>query len=169
MILWIINRRIPVNVFIFQSALYCEECGEDIRNGLTEAGEAPADIDDESSYCSDKFPKGPYRNGGGEADSPQHCDCCRAFLQNPLTGDGYEYVRKAVDYLADVESGDSEYTLSERLAAKFRELYKPVLAEWCAYYPEAFDTPELQAAAAYDDDDGQPDESQEWHDYDRDC
>ncbi len=153
-----------IKSYIFQSALYCEDCGEDIRNGLTEAGEAPADIDDESSYDSDKFPKGPYNPG--EADSPQHCDCCRVFLENPLTAEGYDYVRTQTDYLADVEEGDSEYILSERLAAKFREMGKDVLADWAAFYPEAFDTAELRAAAEYSD---AVDEAQEWHDFDPDC
>lgn len=155
-----------MNVFIFQSALYCEDCGEDIRKGLTEAGQVPADIKDESSYDSAYFPKGPYGNGGGAADSPQSCDCCKAFLENPLTADGYEYVRVQTDYLADIEPGDSEYTLSERLVVKFRELGKDALADWAAFYPEAFDTAELSAAA---DDDHQPDEAQEWHDFDPDC
>ena len=43
---------------------------------------------DENDYDSDDLPKGPYSNGGGEADTPQHCDGCGAFLENPLTGDG---------------------------------------------------------------------------------
>ncbi|MFN0317543.1 MAG: hypothetical protein ACKVQA_21165 [Burkholderiales bacterium] len=47
-------------------------------------------------YCdSSEYPKGPYDEGGGEADSPQHCGGCREFLENPLTPDGMEYVRDA--------------------------------------------------------------------------
>lgn len=52
------------------------------------------DISDESSYDSDEWPKGPYPDGGGEADTPQHCAGCHEFLENPLTSDGYEYVRE---------------------------------------------------------------------------
>ena len=33
-------------------------------------------------------------NGGGESDTPQHCDDCDVFLENPLTDDGNEYVRE---------------------------------------------------------------------------
>jgi hypothetical protein len=33
-----------------------------------------------------------YPNGRGEADCPQHCGACGAFLQNALTGDGDDYV-----------------------------------------------------------------------------
>ena len=128
-----------MQVFIFQAALLCEACGEAKRAALIgyfrDNGGAP---DDESSYDSDDFPKGPYREGGGEADTPQHCDSCNTFLYNPLTGDGYRYVREALDYTADIEPGDSEYTLSTRLAAKLREINKPVLAEWAEFYPEAF-------------------------------
>jgi len=63
------------------------------------------------SYDSDEFPKGPYPDGGGEADCPQHCgagaQCVNAiefddghkvgaWLENELTTDGVEYVREAI-------------------------------------------------------------------------
>jgi hypothetical protein len=85
-----------MNVYVYQASLYCEDCGEKIRADLTAAGKAPADPEDEYSYDSENFPKGPERNGGGEADSPQHCDGCNLFLENPLTSEGVEYVREAV-------------------------------------------------------------------------
>ena len=96
-----------MDAFVFQADIYCADCGEAIRKRLTDEGKAPADPDDESSYDSDEFPKGPYEDGGGEADTPQHCgsgDGCinaiagnddtevGAFLENPLTKDGVEYV-----------------------------------------------------------------------------
>jgi len=83
-------------VYIYAAALYCGCCGEAIRDTLTREGKAPRNPDDESSYDSDQFPKGPYPDGGGEADSPQHCDSCLTFLENPLTGDGLAYVREAI-------------------------------------------------------------------------
>ena len=52
------------------------------------------DSSDESSYDSGEFPKGPYDNGGGESDCPQHCGACHEFLENPLTSDGLEYARQ---------------------------------------------------------------------------
>jgi hypothetical protein len=91
------------NVYMYQAALYCEDCGEAIRKKLEEQGEAPEDPDDETSYDSSDFPAGPYPDGGGEADGPQHCDCgaecldavtlpcgdkIGAWLENPLTEDG---------------------------------------------------------------------------------
>lgn len=88
-----------MNVFIYQAALLCEDCGEAQREHLDQAfkdsGAEAIDRDDESSYDSDRYPKGPFGDGGGEADSPQHCDQCREFLDNPLTPDGCAYVRTA--------------------------------------------------------------------------
>ena len=85
------------DVYMYQAALYCAECGEAIREELTKAGQAPPEPDDESSYDSDDFPKGPFADGGGEADSPQHCDACSVFLENPLTGDGEAYVQECIE------------------------------------------------------------------------
>lgn len=73
-----------MNVYIFQAALYCEACGRDLCEGT-----AP-------SENSDKYPQGPYPDGGGEADCPQHCDACGVFLENPLTKDGEHYVLEQI-------------------------------------------------------------------------
>lgn len=86
-----------MNVYIYSAALYCEDCGEKIRTELKGVGQAPDDIDDETSYDSDDFPKGPFPDGGGEADTPQHCDECGVFLENPLTTYGGGYVVDAVN------------------------------------------------------------------------
>lgn len=72
-----------MDVYIFQAALLCGDCGERAQS-------------DHALECfeedSDSYPQGPYSDGGGEADVPQHCDHCGMFLENPLTGDGYNYV-----------------------------------------------------------------------------
>ncbi len=81
-----------MNVFVYQAALYCEPCGTSIRERLDGEGKRPADLDNESSFDSDDYPKGPYADGGGEADSPNHCDACNAFLENALTTDGESYL-----------------------------------------------------------------------------
>lgn len=97
------------NVYIYCADVYCEACGEDIRKRLTAEGKRPRTWRDETTYDSDEFPKGPYDNGGGEADCPQHCgsgkncldptvlgdgpdDKVGKFLENPLTTDGEKYV-----------------------------------------------------------------------------
>lgn len=83
-------------------------CGDAFQK---EKWEYPKDPDDESSYDSDEYPKGPYPDGGGESDSPWHCgagsDCLNAielsdgtkvgaWLENELTTDGVDYVREAI-------------------------------------------------------------------------
>src|SRR5271155_2436152 len=85
-----------MDAYVYQAAVWCPDCTRTIKKELKKAGEEPEDPDDESSYDSDDYPKGPYSDGGGESDSPQHCDGCKVFLENPLTGDGEEYVREAV-------------------------------------------------------------------------
>jgi len=99
------------DVYVYAADLYCEDCGDAIREELTKQGEAPDDPDDESSYDSDDFPKGPYSDGGGEADSVQHCgshETCLnaielprgskigAWLGNALTHEGVQNVCEAV-------------------------------------------------------------------------
>jgi len=113
-----------MNVYIYNADIYCEDCGEAIREQITRGGFAPADPDDESSYDSDEFPKGPCPDGGGEADYPQHCgegpDCLNAIefddghkvgalLENELTTDGIDYVRDAVREGGEVAELWAEY------------------------------------------------------------
>lgn len=83
-----------MRAYIYNADLYCEECGDQIKHEITESGMAPKDPYDEYSYDSDDFPKGPFSDGGGEADHPQHCGNreCQVFLENPLTEDGHNYV-----------------------------------------------------------------------------
>ena len=93
--------------YVYQAALYCDDCGELIRDELEHQGKAPADPDDEHSYDSDDYPKGPYPDGGGESDGVWHCDAhedCEnaielpsgrkigAWLENPLTPDGVAWL-----------------------------------------------------------------------------
>ena len=80
-----------MEVFIYQAAMWCESCGFDIRTRLS------LPRDDIRRDDSNTFPQGPYTDGGGEADTPQHCDGCGTFLQNPLTGDGENYVREKLE------------------------------------------------------------------------
>jgi hypothetical protein len=83
-----------LQVYIYAASLLCKQCGEAQRHHLdgafAENGIAPGTDDDDS----DRYPQGPYPDGGGEADSPQHCDQCTKFLENPLTPDGESYVRE---------------------------------------------------------------------------
>ncbi len=122
-----------MNVYIYAADLFCEDCGDAIRKQITEEDEFryarlapadPADPDDEYSYDSDEFPKGPYPDGGGEADSPQHCgngpNCLNAiefpdgikvgcWLENELTTDGANYVKDAIREGGEVAELWAEY------------------------------------------------------------
>lgn len=81
-----------MDAYIYQADLHCEDCIEKIKKNLKE----PENLENEYSYDSDDYPKGPYPQGGGEANYPQHCDSCGLFLENPLTEDGEEYVKDAI-------------------------------------------------------------------------
>jgi hypothetical protein len=113
-----------VKAYVYRAALWCEECGEEVRRRIDAVrhlnGLPPIDTLDERTYDSDDYPNGPYDDGGGEADSPWHCDKCQVFLRNPLTSRGEEY-------------------LTEMLVAGQDDL-SGVAQEWCERYdrnPEA--------------------------------
>jgi hypothetical protein len=113
-----------MEVYIYKAALYCAPCGTKICEELRAVGKQPANVQDERTYDSDDYPKGPTPNGGGDADSPQHCDACNKFLENPLTSDGEEYLNNEVaDAIAKVLRGTRE-TISADSA----------LGQWIAFY-----------------------------------
>ena len=95
-----------MNAYMYRADLYCEGCAEKIIADLVEPGyPEPWDTDD--------YPAGPFPDGGGEADCPWHCGSCGVFLENPLTSDGYEYVRESVQEAIDAN---------------------PVVSQWAEYY-----------------------------------
>ena len=88
-----------MGAYLYKAALWCGPCI--IKTLVAERKAAPGAIDmlpagaleqivsangftSERDYDSDDLPKGPYADGGGEADTPQHCDGCGHFLENPL-------------------------------------------------------------------------------------
>ncbi len=78
-----------MDAYIYNADIYCEECASDIRLDLpVPTYPEPWDTND--------YPSGPYADGGGEADYPQHCGSCELFLENPLTKDGQDYVLRHV-------------------------------------------------------------------------
>ena len=100
------KKRVTMEAYIYCADIYCELCGESIRERITLEGNSPDNPEDETTYDSDEFPKGPFIDGGGESDCPQHCasgkDCLQAleidgekygaFLENDLTTEGVRYV-----------------------------------------------------------------------------
>jgi hypothetical protein len=112
-----------MDAYVYHAALWCGPCV--IKRLVKEKKASPGALDmptaealqqvvssngftDESDYDSDDLPKGPYSDGGGEADSPQHCDGCGLLLENPLTPDGYRYVNEKLTEHARDGSGDAE-------------------------------------------------------------
>ncbi len=94
--------------YIYAADIYCDDCGEAIRQRLTAEGKAPADPTDEWSYDSDDFPK--VAGDDDESDSPQHCACGEnclnaveieggkvGLLFGELTSDGVDYVEEAIE------------------------------------------------------------------------
>lgn len=105
-------------MYVFQADTYCDTCGDRLRVELSAQGLCPADPDDERSYDSDDFPKGPFPEE--ETDGPDHCasDDCEgidlgayglpdgaplygaetrtvgAILSSGLTEHGAEYLRE---------------------------------------------------------------------------
>jgi hypothetical protein len=69
-----------MDAYIYDADIYCEGCADEIKQRL----DAPESPDDESTYDSGDYPKGPYANGGGESDYPQVCGGCGEALDNPV-------------------------------------------------------------------------------------
>lgn len=114
------------NAYIYRAALLCEPCALKIRRALFDSH---PEWKKPGTYTidSDRYPHGPYPNGGGEADTPQHCDECRAFLENPLTDNGRDYVRDAI--MMHARSGCGNPEVLAQWAERYRnQLHEPRMA-----------------------------------------
>lgn len=76
-----------MDAYIYRSDILCKYCGEGVREKINAIGKGPPFPNDESTYDSDEYPKGPYADGGGEADAPQYCAKCKEPLDNPVIPD----------------------------------------------------------------------------------
>jgi len=71
-----------MDTYIYQAELICGFCATEIMKSLL-----PPDgfiFDDDSSYDSDDYPKGPLPDGGGESETANFCGGCREPLNNPV-------------------------------------------------------------------------------------
>lgn len=100
-----------MNAWIYQSALLCEDCAIGRRVKLSHAIVTRADEEGDS----DLAPQGPVPDGGGESDCPAHCDYCGLHLENPLTSEGYEYIR-------DMASNRDSHSDTIRLWKRFYDV-----------------------------------------------
>lgn len=90
-----------MDIYIYQTDVLCADCAGDV---MRDADADPA-LDALDKETSDHYPQGPYADGGGEADTPQHCGYCSKFLRNPLTADGYAYVAEHADMHRETGAG----------------------------------------------------------------
>ncbi len=114
-----------VEAFIYCADIYCEECGAKIRAELDKAGKTPADVQNESSFDSDEYPKGPFDDAGGATDCPQHCAECKCYLYAPLTSEGQCYAADAL----------WEYVISKRGDRKVLDQWAEDLADYSLEEP----------------------------------
>jgi hypothetical protein len=114
--------------YIYQADIYCEDCAKDI---MLRTPDKRAEED------SNAYPQGPYDNGGGEADCPQHCGSCGVFLENPLTGYGCEYVCEALGQITYDNAGNRPVlrTWAARYAGT-DTMIDNAIQEWQALHPE---------------------------------
>ncbi len=122
--------------FIYKADIYCAECAIDILSELKAKNTPEIDCMD-----SDHWPCGPYRDGGGEADTPQHCGGCGVFLKNSLTADGEAYVRGELEkYLRPGDQELSTYSIAMIVSKRATEADAPAcLADWATYYDTIWD------------------------------
>jgi hypothetical protein len=127
-----------VEVYIYEADLWCVDCGEEKRAELRAAGRAPKNPDDECTYDSDDFPKGPTEEG--ESDSPSHCAGCGCFLESDLTPDGLKYaaehVAEAIGNLQELAAAPHNADCS--ILEQARDA-SPALAHWAPHYFDSLD------------------------------
>lgn len=99
-----------MDAYVYQAALICEDCADCIVEELMDF------VGPQGREDSETWPQGPYADGGGEADSPQHCDNCGLFLENPLTSYGWDEVQAC---LKEVRGRESDVEL------EWKEFYRP--------------------------------------------
>ena len=120
-----------MDAYVFNAALYCADCATDKTIELCGLNNECAcrDCDERRDGYDDseRYPQGPYPNGGGEADCPQHCDSCGLFLENPLTGDGQKYVLDALAAEDEWREGDADHGLSSDATDVWRKFYGDTL------------------------------------------
>lgn len=130
------------NAYVYRAALYCEPCALEIKRRL-DGEPSPSRLGTTADGSrlslmadSDAYPQGPYPDGGGESDTPQHCDACGVFLANPLTDDGRAYVRGLLEP-HNAGNPDPE-TLAERLESSGYH----VKAQWARFYGRELEAPQ---------------------------
>src|SRR5208282_6160283 len=106
--------------YIYRADVWCHNCAEKIKLSQAASTNRPPNPEDETSYDSDVWPKGPYEDQ--ESDSPEHCAGCGLFLENPLTQAGYRYVQMETATVTTMETDLKE--TADLLAHAIEELLR---------------------------------------------
>jgi len=77
-----------MNVYVYEGELYCEDCGMAIREEIVSDDMGPADPDNDWSYPSNIFPKGPYLLTALETDCLVRCASGANCLNGIVLPDG---------------------------------------------------------------------------------
>jgi hypothetical protein len=141
-----------MNAYIFQAALLCESCAKDTQTKLDRVATEHGNVSFSYRKDSDKYPQGPFPDGGGEADCPQHCDHCQMFLENPLTRDGVIYVLEQLDAYAPADADETGFDAGRVLdrlhlaqeAGQVSAHSSGVMSEWLRFYSDVLEDFEKQ-------------------------
>jgi hypothetical protein len=80
-----------MDYYIYNADVYCERCTRVIQSKLDGLKRTRKKVVKTSIEDSANYPVGPYSDE--RSDTPEHCRRCHAFLEQPLTMDGVEYVK----------------------------------------------------------------------------
>jgi hypothetical protein len=132
-----------MDCYIYSADIWCTGCTEELKRDLCEtASDAEFRIGAEDS---DDWPQGPFSDGGGESDTPQHCAHCGEFLENPLTRHGGEYVKEQLaDYTSPDDAGELLATVVQYVRDRATddgrgETSADCMATWREFYSYLWD------------------------------
>ena len=72
----------PADTYIYSADLWCADCAQKIM--ADPCLPVPDNPDDEYTYDSGEYPKGPYPDGGGGSEFPNYCGGCHIPLGNSV-------------------------------------------------------------------------------------
>jgi len=110
---------------MYRGSFYCPDCARDIKREVRAEWKEKHGTPFEDNGDSEGYPQGPLEEGGGESDSPNHCDGCGVFLENPLTRHGVEWMKEqARGATEDLKEGNWP---------------SPAFLEWKRFYDDVID------------------------------
>jgi len=130
--------------YMYQADLWCDECGEEIRERLLKELPEDFDPDAEDTYDSDEFPKSCCSDG---SDCPENCAGCGQPLDYTLTAEGRSYVletaKAALENGLDTHiiplKGSAEETLTWYYGMPHYEIVRDWVTEVTSYMLDSED------------------------------